>query len=208
MEINLRRLIMKKKLSLTISILNIISTICYFVPFCLNRDFWEYDNSYVYHGIATFKSHEAINIFDVGGIFGKPFAIFLLCSTIFCVVVYFFKALENTSKICNHSWGISIIHSMILFAFLAYSCEYAAIVEVSAKFTYSINWMFYIIILLFVVSLLLSTYIKFGKSNNFLKKETEKDDDVEVLLEYKKLLDLGIITQQDFDEKKKDILKF
>ena len=43
-----------------------------------------------------------------------------------------------------------------------------------------------------------------SKKNN---KTVNEQDDLEKLKEYKKLLDDGIITQEDYEEKKKQILK-
>ena len=47
---------------------------------------------------------------------------------------------------------------------------------------------------------------KIAKQKETKQKETVEKDNIEKLKEYKKLLDDGIITQEDFDKKKQQLL--
>lgn len=201
---------MSKKINLSISILCLIEVICMFTPLCLIRKYWEYEKSSVYHGIASVKSRVGINNFEVGSTFGKILAILFLCAAIITAIIYLLNALDKKSALCHKGWLISTIHTIVMSAFLIYSCEIATVDEISFKYTYAFNWMSFIIILLNLLSLLLSIFLKFGKistvSNSKKNSIVNDENSLNSLFGYKELLDSGIITQEEFEKKKKQIM--
>lgn len=199
-----------KKINLSITILCIIEIICCFTPFCLDRKYWEYERSMVYHGISTVKRHDDINIFRNGATLGKPLAILFVCAAVVVAVIYFIKMFEYLDEITSKAWLFSIVHTVIMWAFLFYSCAIAEVDKISYRFSYGINWMFYIIIALNLIILALSILLKFGNLNKLsIKKQIvvkEQKESLDELLAYKELLDSGVISQKEFDEKKRQLL--
>ena len=202
---------MMKKINLSITILSVIEAICYFTPVCISREYWKYKESVVYHGVAVKESSSNINIFEVGGFWGKPLAILLFCITLFTAIVYLLKLMDYSLEGFPKAWTVSIVHTAVMVVFLIYTCTIAMVEEISFKFTYTIGWMFFVIIALNVISVILALLPKFGvvsiEDKRQENKETEKSvSSLDELLTYKELVDSGVLTQEEFDAKKKQIL--
>ena len=161
-----------KKINLSVTILSIIEAICYFTPVCISREYWKYKESIVYHGVAVTESTSNINIFEVGGVLGKPLAILLLCITLFTAIVYFLKVMDYSLEGLPKAWIISIVHTSVMIVFLIYTCTIATVEEISFKFTYTVGWMFFVIIALNAVAIILAMLPKFGKIPN--RKQTRE----------------------------------
>ncbi len=200
---------MNKKINLSISILCIIEIICCFTPFCLDEEFWKYEQSIVYHGKSTLERHNDINIFENEATLGKPLATLFVCVAIIVAVIYFVKMLDYATKVTGKAWILSIAHTAIMAIFLIYSCSFAEVDEISYRYEYDINWMSYIIIALNLIVLTLSILLKMAKVDKLSGRKQiiiEQRESVDNLLEYKELLDSGVISQDEFDAKKKQIL--
>lgn len=141
------------KLNLSVVILSIIEAICFFMPFCLTKEYWKYDNSFIYHGQSTLTSRTGINIFQVQTPLGKCLAIILLCVTLFAAVVYLLKALEIMPSISQKAWIVSIIHTVLMIIFLSYVCNDASYESITYWLSYSLDWMSFVVIGLNVISL-------------------------------------------------------
>ncbi len=202
---------MEKKIDLFISVLSIIEVVCCFTPFCLDEEYWKYQQSPVYHGRSTLDKHNGINIFGNSALLGKPLAILFLCAAIAVVVFYLLKMMDKSnSKIIGKAWVMAIIHTVLMVVFLLYTCSIAEVDHISYRYEYGINWMFYIIIILNIVVLVFAILLKFGKMHEMAPQKTtattfhkETADD---LMAYKNLLDSGVITQEEFEKKKEKIL--
>lgn len=201
---------MNKKINLSISILCIIETICCFTPFCLDEEYWKYKQSIVYHGISSIERHNDISIFGNDAILGKPLAILFVCTAIVVAVIYFIKMLDLSTKVTDRVWIFAIVHTATMAIFLFYSCSFAKVDKISFRYEYGINWMSYIIIALNLIVLTLSILLKMERVDKLpiekqivVKEQKESTDD---LLAYKELLDYGVISQEEFDAKKKQIL--
>ena len=200
-----------KKTSLTIGILSIIETICYFMPLCLTEEYWKYEKSLVYHGISTLTARNSINIFGIETSLGNAPAILLLCITLAVAVVYLMKAAGAEFIVCDKSWLFAIAYTAVLVVFLIYVCNIAEVDEVSCRYEYSLGWMSFIIITVNIISTVLALLEKFRKiqtlsippKDNLVSKNVHSLDELPA---YKELLDSGALTQEEFDEKKKQIL--
>lgn len=199
---------MNKKINLSISILCILEIICCFTPFCLVEECWKYLPSLTYHGRSSLVGHDDISIWGNEAALGKPLAILFVCAAILVTVVYFMKTLDYTAKFTNKAWLFAIAHTATMVIFLVYSCRFAKVEEISYKYKYGINWMSYIIIALNIIILILSILLKMDKvptkKQMFVNAQKET---VEDLMTYKELLDSGAISKDEFDAKKKQILK-
>lgn len=201
---------MNNKLNLTISILCIIEIICCFTPFCLNREYWKYQPSITYQGTATLEHHMDISIFGNEALLGKTLAVLFVGMAALVAVIYFVKMLGYTTKITNNAWLFSIAHTAVMAILLYYFLCIAEVDMISYKYTYDINWMSYIIIALNLIILILAMLIKMGKIENVsMKKQVianDQKESIDDLLTYKELLTSGVISQEEFDLKKKQIL--
>ena len=201
---------MNKKINLSISILCILEIICCFTPFCLDEEYWKYKQSMVYHGKSSLASHTDISIWGNEAALGKPLPMLFVCAAVVVAVVYFVKMLDHAPKITNKAWIFAIAHTAAMAIFLFYSCSFAEVDEISYRYEYGINWMSYIIIALNLIILTLSVSLKMGKVDKLpIKKQIvvkEQKESADDLLAYKELLDSGIISQEEFEAKKKQIL--
>ena len=203
---------MEKKINISIVIMSIIQGICYFTPFCISQEYWKYKKSIVYHGMSTLTSRSDINIFQIDTPLAKVLAIVLFCITLLTAIIYLLKALDYQSMICKNGWIVSIVYTATMVLFLIYTCDMASVEKISYRYTYSISWMFYIIIALNVISVILAILIRFGKiitlpikQNSVMVKHS--GDPLDELLTYKELLDEGVITEAEFNRKKEQLLK-
>ena len=198
---------MNKKINLSIIILCILEIICCFTPFCLDEEYWKYKQSMVYHGMSSLERHTDISIWGNEAALGKPLAILFVCAAILVTVVYFMRSLDHTAKFTDKAWLFAITHTAAMAMFLIYSCSFAEVDEISYRYEYGINWMSYIIIALNLIVLTLSTLLKMDKvpikKQVFVNTQKETADDLKA---YKELLDSGVISQEEFDAKKKQIL--
>ena len=200
-----------KKTSLIVGILSIIETICYFTPFCLTKEYWKYENAFVYHGRSTLTASDSINIFGVSTSLGNALAILLLCITLAVAVVYLIKAAGAEFVVCDKSWLFATAYTAVLVVFLIYVCNIAEVDEVTYRWEYSLGWMSFILIAVNNISTALALLEKFRKiktlsitpKDHLASKNVHSLDELSI---YKELLDAGALTQEEFDEKKKQIL--
>lgn len=202
---------MKKTLNLLISILYITEIVCSFIPYCFRTKSWADLEGYGGYTLLTNNSNN-INIYGFiyeSQLIGKPLARLFLISAIIVTILYLLKVIDKNSQITKKAWKFSILHTTIMIVFLIIS-NIIRDDRINRYIKYQINWMFYIIILINITALILGIVVEFGKIPNISKSEEThtipQDENARVLLDYKTLLDQGIITQEDFDKKKKEIL--
>lgn len=201
---------MKSKFDLSVCLLYVVEAVLYFVPYCLVQKFW---GDGVYHS-ATIKKRD-INIFSVLPPLSKFLAILLLVSAVTVVAIYLLRTMGKEFKICKYSLIFSIVHTVITALFYFYTSEFARVIsrEFGYTFAYSINWLSYVIIALNVIALVLAVLIKFGVVRQTSVKVIEEPkarknaESIDDLKAYKELLDTGVITQEEFDAKKKQLLR-
>ena len=90
---------------------------------------------------------------------------------------------------------------LIIYTILAINLR----VEVSGGFReFSIGWMYYVIVTIYIVTIVISYIIKLEKFEVTTKKETVSN--IDELKRFKELFDMGVITQEEFETKKKQLL--
>ena len=110
---------------------------------------------------------------------------------------------KNLEKVACISSFISLA---LLVAYTYYTCVIAEdVFSDSSRYEWTIGWLFYIIIALHSLTFILSLVVKFKK---FEEKEAKaiSSSTPEEIKKYKELLDSGVITQEEFDTKKKQLL--
>ena len=153
-------------------------------------------------GIHTLFHTYGIGIFEIDSLMGVILAIsmfvFLAISSI-CTFLSIVKK-NNLSKLILLSNILSFI-MLIIYTILAINLR----VEVSGGFReFSIGWMYYVIVTIYIVTIVISYIIKLEKFEVTTKKETVSN--IDELKRFKELFDMGVITQEEFETKKKQLL--
>ena len=212
---------MNKKFNLSIVILCLIEIVCCFTPFCLNQECWErttYRAAYKMtqcDGVSIFRGDRFGSYYAAHTALGIWLAVLLVCLAVAVAVVHFIKMNNHATKITNKSWIFAVAHTVAMIAFLVY----IGLVELKSgsyryyRYVYSINWMSYIIIALNLIILILAIVLTTEKVNKSFPEKivaiaaiNEKTESVDDLLIYKELLDSGVISQNEFETKKRQIL--
>ena len=186
---------MKFKLQLSSLFLTVIEIACLCTPLCFNGEFWKEES----WGIHTLFHTYGIGIFEIDSLMGVILAIsmfvFLVISSI-CTFLSIVKK-NNLSKLILLSNILSFI-MLIIYTILAINLR----VEVSGGFReFSIGWMYYVVVVIYIV---ISSIIELGKFEVTTKKETVSN--IDELKRFKELFDMGVITQEEFETKKKQLL--
>lgn len=191
---------MKQKLSLGIIILIVLETICFFVPGCIRPVYWERQGGSL---IRTFPDQD-FNIFDVDPAY--RLAVGLTVVMIISLGLFLLVFLRPQQKLGKIVYFSPIISLAVLVAYTYYACAIAQLVfSDSSRYEWTIGWLYYVIIALHILTVILSLVVKYKK---FEDRETKANNSntPEEIKKYKELLDSGVITQDEFDAKKKQLL--
>lgn len=94
----------------------------------------------------------------------------------------------------------------MLVAYTYYTCAIAQLVfNDSSRYEWTIGWLYYIIIALHILTVILSLVVKYKKFEDREAKANNSNTPEEIK-KYKELLDSGVISQDEFDAKKKQLL--
>ena len=196
---------MKQKLSLCIVILLVLETICFFVPGCIRPVYWKVITSGIQQGhLQKTYPDQVFNIFDVDPAYGLAIALTaVMLASLGLFLMFSLRPNKNLEKVACISSFISLA---LLVAYTYYTCVIAEdVFSDSSRYEWTIGWLFYIIIALHSLTFILSLVVKFKK---FEEKEAKaiSSSTPEEIKKYKELLDSGVITQEEFDTKKKQLL--
>ena len=205
---------MKRKLALLSMVLVLLETILLFVPFCLKR----------VHANYSLRIKEEVNIFDVDTALERVFAILivvLLLSVFISFLIYLFNKKTKLPALYFYSSIASLI-VLLIFVYLVDHHANITFVQGLDFIFWVLNWMIYIIIIINVVLVLLSAFIRFKKTDNIpfgqskecitnnntdeIKESYSSNGTSDEIMKFKELLDKGVITQEEFDAKKKQLL--
>lgn len=191
---------MKQKLSLCIVILIVLETICFFVPGCIRPVYWKNE------GWSLHKTYpnQVFNIFDVDPAYGLAIALTaVMIATLGLFLLVFLRPQHKLEKIVYFSPIISLV---VLIVFTYYTCAIAKdVFSDGSQYEWTIGWLYYIILALHIVTVILSLVVKYKKFEDKEAKVSMSNapDDI---AKFKELLDAGVITQEEFDAKKKQLL--
>lgn len=152
---------MKQKFTLTAAILTLIEFVCLCVPFSLVEVIYYRSSNGIGHTPTYFNN---TNIFDIwsskGRLMGALLAIMLLASFALFLLDYLQK--NPLSKITP--W-LPVLGAVMLGYFTMYASELATINDGDVIYRWRLGWLFYVAILLHVVSVLLAILIRFKKDD-------------------------------------------
>lgn len=184
---------MKKKLTLAMIIITIIEAVCMFIPGIVEL------GSKDMNAFAGFRGENA----GIANTFSK-ITLFLLVASFVCL---FSALLEKRNILSKLSAWLPLASFVSLLAFVG-GCSQIDY-ESYAGYRYQIGRLGSILVIISVVSAVLSLVVKYAKLDDAPAKkvpvgQTSKADEIK---KYKDLLDSGIITQEEFEAKKSELLK-
>lgn len=200
---------MKNKILSCSMALIILEIICLFIPFCFKEEHWEYTNSIVYHGESSHRYDINVNIFGVYHDFVTVLAIILIATMLVSFTAYLLLMLKKENKLTSFAPWLPILTFalLIIFTIISYSVrdDYT-----DWYFEWSINWLYYVIILLHIVVVIFSLILKFKNLDDSVSSTivSSTKGNYSELEELKSLLDKGILSQEEFEAKKKQLLGF
>jgi hypothetical protein len=199
---------MKQKLSLIGILVLIMEIICLFIPYCFKRRNMKYEDSIIYHGVATLKSKNSVSILDISTPFARILAVVLILSLMITIAGLALPYLKQY-KIINY---MPLINLALLIIFAYYASQYAKIETVSWLYRWELNWLIYVIIVLQIVVCALA-FLIYCETPDKIKiapvkegSSEESKGNTQLIKQYKELLDAGVITQEEFEIKKKELL--
>ena len=212
---------MKKKLTIVMIILTIIEAVCMFVPGVFKEVHWVAEKGPA--GGLYLVGSEGVNAFHHLSTLGEILCILTVVTIAVSIVSLILSFFEKKNFLTKFSawlpfanFALFIVLSIYFCNFEEY-CFYGTATDflgykyeyLQSRYELDVNWLFYIMIVLFVVVMFLSLVVKYAKFNDAPTKkvpvgQTSKADEIK---KYKDLLDSGIITQEEFEAKKSELLK-
>lgn len=199
-----------KKLKILAVVLMIINIFTCFIPGYFYSEIWEYLRYGSYSAKRTSKY--GVTMFDINTEVFEHSGIgyTLACVTVFCwilcICVLLYSIIRNkNNKIFLAAPGICFIPFFALIRFMKDAKYYW---HGGQGYTaYSVNWLFYISLALQISAAVLVLIATTSKEQEFkFVIRPREASEIDELKKYKELLDSGIISQQEFDAKKKQLL--
>ncbi len=193
-------------------VLRVVILMTLFIPFYVGYQYWDYEPSIVYHGIRSLEYTETLSWFsalNLGGliiIIGILFLIALIIGIIFSIRQVMHKGEKSNDKM------VAVISvAEILSYFISAIMVLTYTVDADSWYNNVVpSTGFYILSILIISSTALCILgyrqaKKLGIVDSGAPKQEITDVSVE-LEKYNNLLEKGIITQEEFDAKKKQLL--
>lgn len=187
-------------------VLRIIILGALFIPFYVGYRYWQYEPSLTYHGIKALKDTENLSWFSIINLGGILFIIVLILGIVFSILQLLGKGKKSNNKL------VAVISVLELLTFLV-SAVMTLTYTLDTEYWYQDivpNTGFFMLSILIIVSTVLCVvgYIH-AKKQGIIDEEPLKQDSNNFssnIEDLKKLLDNGLITQEEYDAKKKQIL--
>lgn len=202
---------MKQKITLASAIMMVIELVLFFTPYCFILNNWQYENSLVYHGIKGLKHKENVDIFALNNTISRIFAIFCIIIVVLALLLFITVLLGKKNPLSKFTYYTPIALLGVYFIYFLYSAFLAEYDTAKWYTNCSPNWGAYVILGMNIVLAILGVLLK---RDRFSIKNSQEEMNIvspanEIsgeLKAYKQLLDDGIITQEDYDAKKKQTL--
>lgn len=199
---------MKRNYKIIAMVLLVINIFTCFIPAYFYEQVWRYEwpgsKQIGKYGCTMFDVNT--DVFSHSGP-AYTFACLVVICWAVCIAVILYSILRNKDhKLIGFAPCICFVP---FFAFIAYMNSATYNWSNGNGYTnYSVNWMFYISLALQVSAAALMVIAMTAKDDRpiVFRKLTPKNSEAEELGKYKELLDGGVITQEEFDQKKKQLL--
>lgn len=200
----------KRTLSLISFILLIIFVVLSFMPVIIKVTSWEYFGAGIYASSAS-RLESFAECAYIGSFTGILVYICLLLAFggIVALILQFVGKQSRVVDLLTFSpvatAALFMLHSLLFMLPDEMPNSYSP----TGYFSASPGWGFYIALALIIAVAVMSAAIATGKVNSIpvpiIQKNT-KTDEISEIRKYKQLLDDGVITQDEFDTKKKQLL--
>ena len=197
----------KKKISLIQAIIQLIAIVSLFIPISFTRFFTRTDS----YKLNTYQYSESLfSATDMSGnLIWSILLVLVSAMALSYFVLYFTTSIEFIRK--NYCIAVPCL-SLPILLLCVISIENA--VSRGSKYSevYGTNWGFYLICALYVAIVVLELFRRFSKIDEESKSKSiaptiiQNVSSAEELKKYKELLDSGIISQEEFDAKKNQLL--
>ena len=199
---------MKRNYKIIAMLLLIVNIIACFIPGYFYERVWRYE----WPG-ATQIGKYGCTMFDVNtDVFSHSgpaytFSCFVVICWVACIAMILYSIVRNKEyKLIGYAPCFCFIP---FFAFINYMNSAIYNWDNGKGYTdYSVNWLFYVSLALQISAtalMIIAIYAKDDLTFGF-HRPSHKISTAEELSKYKELLDMGAITQEEFDEKKKQLL--
>lgn len=194
----------------------IILVVCTFIPAMYNKGIWEWQESFVYHGASKLSYRISMSFFNavfsgntVHIILGLLVYAGLITGIVLAILQYNSKNEKQNNKVMIVISGISLaiylICSISLFMFDIETTYF--------RYAYEASVLFWVVSILMVMLVAYSvfSFIKFNEEGLLHNADAQGQNavilsDADELKKYKELLDEGIISQEEYEQKKKQLL--
>lgn len=197
----------------------IILAICTFIPAMYNKGIWEWDESLsygVYHGVSKLSYRISMSFFNavfsgntVHIILGLLVYAGLIAGIVLAILQYSSKNEKQNNKVMIVISGITLaiylVCSISLFMFDIETTYW--------RYDYEASVLFWVVAILMVMLVAFSvfSYVKINNDGLIVNENNNVQNSVNIsdadeLKKYKELLDEGIISQEEYEQKKKQIL--
>lgn len=201
----------KKNLSLIAFILLIVFVVFSFMPVILKTTSWEE----IRYGHYT-ERWSALESFAYNAYLGSFTGIIACLCYVFAIVGIITLILQFVGKTSKRIDNLTYSPIVAFILFVIFSLLHMLPREIPGSYSpygylgASPGWGYYIEIALILAVAVMSVLIATGKVKNIpvtTTKPIANNDETEILQRYKKLLDDGVINQEEFDAKKKQLLE-
>lgn len=208
----------KKTANLTIIVLLITYITLSFIPCLIARDasILKGDGGVVSHNSPTVETFFSQFTLDIMGSTFMPKLAALIAIVTTCLVIAGIAGFglmllekENNKILALAPCGAIVTHFIAAFILFAFEPSFYSPESNNTYITtFAPMWGFYVqsTILIMAVSLIILMMLDKFEDEPIKTVNTSKSDTIDSLKKYKELLDCGIITQEEFDAKKKQVL--
>lgn len=202
---------MKKRICLISFILLCVFIVISFLPIIFMESYWKADTPG--RGIYTHKWDALCSMFGLGN---EILGVLVLLFAAVGVVVLILQFTGNT-KPSLAKLTLAPLVALLFFAVLSIvnisttvpnGTPYGtATLGYNGYFSHSFGWGWYIAAALLIATSVMSFFVATGRvKDSDIEKKEKKTTEADDIVKYKDLLDKGIITQEEFDAKKKQLL--
>ena len=191
---------MKKKTAcLIVIILLIVFLVLCFMPIVFNESYWKITDSW------GSRSHMFDKPKDILSTCQEDFAIAVISLSAIGIVAFILRFASKEGKLLT-ILSFAPTAALIAFVILTIKTVLLQFDMLQSHTEYGLNWGFYIVAALLLFASLISFLVAIGKINKGEAPQKNSVESADELEKYKKLLDRGIITQAEYNAKKKQLL--
>lgn len=200
-------------------VLQSITLILLVVPGCFINEGWRWkkEESRIYHGVMALEREDPVSCLSAIGettVWVKIIGILLILALGATIVLMVRQLIGKGKQKNSFAVVIGSAVSCLLFAVLSVALLFTSIDYIEWEYRYSFGWFFYVIAAIYVCTLcvvgigyLQAKRCGIVRETHSIVQSKEQVNTVDELINYKRLMDMGVITEEEFDQKKKQLMQ-